>query len=60
MRIGTVGLALVCCGGLALAGEGGLAVGVHAPPLMAGKWIPDGKVPELNGKVRLVHFWFSG
>ena len=60
MRTGMVGLALVFCGGLAMGGERGLPVGVNAPPLMAGKWIPDGKAPQLNGTVRLVHFWFGG
>jgi hypothetical protein len=60
MRVRTVGLALAFCGGLALGGESGLAVGVQAPPLLGGKWIPDGKAPALNGTVRLVHFWFAG
>ena len=60
MRVHTVGLALAFCGGLVLGGERGLAVGTQAPALLAGKWIPDGKTPQLNNSVRLVHFWFSG
>ena len=60
MRLGAVGLALALCGGLAAAGERGLSVGVHAPPLLGGKWIPGGKAPDMRGKVRLIHFWFGG
>ena len=59
MKMGMAGLALAFSA-VALAGERGLAVGAHAPPLMAGKWVPGGKTPQLNGKVRLVHFWFAG
>jgi hypothetical protein len=61
MHVRTVGLAMAFCCGIAFCGEReGLDVGVQAPPLLGGKWIPDGKAPALNGTVRLVHFWFAG
>ena len=38
----------------------GTGVGNEAPPITGGKWITySGKAPELDGKVRLVDFWFA-
>ena len=60
MRVAMLGVALAFCCGFVLAGDRSLSIGVHAPPLLGGKWIPDGKAPDMNGKVRLIHFWFGG
>jgi len=45
--------------GTALAGE--IQVGAEAPALEGKTWVTaDGKAPELQGKVQLIHFWFAG
>ncbi|MCY3018669.1 MAG: hypothetical protein NTW87_06525 [Planctomycetota bacterium] len=48
--------------GAALAKEApGIPVGTAAPALEGKAWVTaDGKAPELQGKVYLVHFWFAG
>jgi len=47
--------------GQAVAGEAGLALGTHAPPLNGGAWVTeDGKQPDMKNKVLLVEFWFAG
>jgi hypothetical protein len=63
--IAKIGAVLVLAGvlsGAALAGEAqGVTVGTVAPALEGKTWLTaDGKAPELQGKVYLVHFWFAG
>jgi len=54
----------VALSGALLAGEReapGIAVGTAAPALEGKTWLtPDGKAPDVTGKVYLVDFWFAG
>ncbi|HEY3324029.1 MAG TPA: hypothetical protein VGP72_26490 [Planctomycetota bacterium] len=59
-KIGAVLVLATMLSTVALAGEG-VSVGSAAPALEGKTWITsDGKAPELQGKVYLVHFWFAG
>ena len=51
MRVAMLGVALAFCCGFVLAGDRSLSIGVHAPPLLGGKWIPDGKDNVANPQV---------
>jgi hypothetical protein len=54
-------LALFFSGAVLAAEEPGIAIGAAAPALEGKTWVTaDGKAPELQGKVQLVHFWFAG
>ena len=54
-------LAFTLSGAVLAANAPGVAVGSAAPSLEGQAWLTaDGKAPELQGKVYLVHFWFAG
>ena len=61
-KIGAVLVLAFVLSGVAFAGEAqGITVGSSVPALEGKTWLTaDGKGPELQGKVYLVHFWFAG